>query len=657
MSEKHSISAGEAQAAAAAGGLPRISVRSVLIGALLALAINVLDAYATIMIRGSYLTLNFSTPAALFFFFIFFVANLAVRGMHRALSLDRTELIVIYFMMIVACCIPSMGFTQFIIPSLVGSFYYASPENNWAELYNQYVPWWMVPQGDEVRRFFFEGLPAGMSVPWAAWVLPLAYWYGFFLALSLVMICSMVILRRQWVEREKLVYPLVQVPMQLLQEDGGRGGNLLSSKLLWVGFACAAILLSVNALHSYFSYFPAIERSISLPLFRDSVQLSFFLSPSWIGFIYFVNLEVSASIWVFYTLTTIQRGLFNFVGLQSTERMDLYSREPYLAHQGLGAMIVFAVIGMWMARGHLKEVFVKAFSGRGVDDAGEMMSYRQAVFGLLGGLLAVGIGLWAAGLPPLLVLMFLFGAMVLFLGLTRAVAEGGLPAMRPPIMTSSFLLSGVGSSAVGTPGMIALGFSYGWHSEIRSFVMSSVANGLKMSDLIQGSRRPLFWVVILAILVSLAGSTYMTLYLSYKYGGINLNPLFYGWGAATYGPTDMAPRLADIPTGPRWDAWFFMGIGGAVMGALMWVRHRFLWWPLSPLGYTISANWMTGAIFGSAFAAWFFKALILKYGGPRLYRNLRPFFLGLILGEIVTAGTWLFIDYLTGHTDSFLGEM
>lgn len=628
------------------------------IGAALSLAINVFDAYATIMIRGSYLTLNFSTPAALFFFFFLFLANLMVRWAQRALALDRTELIVIYFMMIVACCIPSMGFTQFIIPCLVGTFYYASPENNWAELYNQYVPTWMVPQGDEVRRYFFEGLPAGMAVPWGAWVLPLAYWYGFFLALSLVMISSMVILRRQWVEREKLVYPLVQVPMQLIQEDGrAEGRSLLGSRLLWVGFGCSLVLLSANALHSYYPYLPRFERNLSLPLFRDSVQLSFFLSPSWIGFIYFVNLEVSASIWVFYTLTTVQRGLFNFLGVQSNERMDLYSREPYLAHQGMGAMIVFAVVGLWMARSHLQAVFSRAWRGSGADDAGEMMSYRQAAGGLVGGLVVVGAGLWAAGLPPLLVLMFLFGAMVLFLGLTRAVAEGGLPAMRPPIMTSSFLISGAGSSAVGTQGMIALGFSYGWHSEIRSFVMSSVANGLKMSEMIQGSRRRLFWVVLLAIVVSLLGSTYMTLLLSYKYGGINLNPLFYGWGAATYGPTDMAPRLADPPTGPRWDAWFFMAVGGSIMGLLMWVRHRFLWWPLSPLGYTISANWMTGAIFGSAFLAWFFKALILKYGGPRLYRNLRPLFLGLILGEIVTAGTWLCIDYFTGHTDSFLGEM
>jgi len=90
---------------------------------------------------------------------------------------------------------------------------------------------------------------------------------------------------------------------------------------------------------------------------------------------------------------------------------------------------------------------------------------------------------------------------------------------------------------------------------------------------------------------------------------------------------------------------------------LMWVRYRFLWWPLSPMGYMISANWKTGHIFASALIAWTLKYFILKYGGPTLFRNLRPFFLGLILGEIVAAGVWLLIDFVMGHTDSFLTQI
>ena len=117
-------------------------------------------------------------------------------------------------------------------------------------------------------------------------------------------------------------------------------------------------------------------------------------------------------------------------------------------------------------------------------------------FGLLISLSLVAMGLWMSGLPLLMALIFTFGAMVLYLGLTRAVAEGGLPAMRPPITTASFLIAGAGTSSLGAEGLVALGFTYGWHAEIRSFVMSSVANGLKISQTFKGSKRRLFWVII-----------------------------------------------------------------------------------------------------------------------------------------------------------------
>lgn len=640
--------------------LEGVPVRGILIGTVLAFWLNALDAYATNIILGSYLTLNFSTPAALFFFFFVVIVGGLIYFIRRSLALTRSELVTIYIMLVVACCIPGMGFTQFMIPCLLGSTYYATPENNWDDLYNQYIPEWMIPRGENVARYFFEGLPEGVAIPWAAWMLPLSYWYGFFLALSVVMICAMVILRKQWSDREKLVYPLVQVPMELIQKEPGGfiGKSFFTSKIMWLGFSISFILLGINGLHFYFPSVPQITKSFVIPMFRDTVNLNFSLNLPWTGFFYFVNLDITASIWVFYILTTLQRGIFNVVGLQSTERIDLYSIEPYLAHQGMGSMIVFVLFGLWVARSHLKDVFRKAFRGDpDVDDSGEILSYRQAVLGLLLGLCMVTFGLWMIGLTFPTALLFVFGSMILFLGLTRVVAEGGIPAMRPPLMTSTFVISVAGSSSLGASGLVALGFSYGWHSEIRSFVMSSVANGLKMSELIIGSRRRLFWAVIIAILVSIAGSSYMTLVLAYKHGGINLNPLFFVGQAPTFGPRDMAPRIAGELSGPRLDAWLFMAIGGAAMALLMSARHHFLWWPLHPLGYTISANWKTGHIFASAFLAWWLKLLILRYGGPKLYKSLRPFFIGLILGEIVGAGGWLVVDYITGRVGSFLTQV
>ena len=49
---------------------------------------------------------------------------------------------------------------------------------------------------------------------------------------------------------------------------------------------------------------------------------------------------------------------------------------------------------------------------------------------------------------------------------------------------------------------------------------------------------------------------------------------------------------------------------------------------------------------------WFslIKSAVLKYGDPSMYLKPRPFFLGLILGQFVTAGMWYGIDCLAGSS-------
>lgn len=55
-------------------------------------------------------------------------------------------------------------------------------------------------------------------------------------------------------------------------------------------------------------------------------------------------------------------------------------------------MIVFVLVGLWVGRGHLQNVYRKAFhSDEAIDDSGEMLSYRQALLGLiLGEIVAAG---------------------------------------------------------------------------------------------------------------------------------------------------------------------------------------------------------------------------------------------------------------------------
>ena len=44
----------------------------------------------------------------------------------------------------------------------------------------------------------------------------------------------------------------------------------------------------------------------------------------------------------------------------------------------------------------------------------------------------------------------------------------------------------------------------------------------------------------------------------------------------------------------------------------------------------------------------------MRYGGVRLYRQVRPFFLGMILGQFAIYGIFWIIDAFTGMVGNYL---
>ena len=90
------------------------------------------------------------------------------------------------------------------------------------------------------------------------------------------------------------------------------------------------------------------------------------------------------------------------------------------------------------------------------------------------------------------------------------------------------------------------------------------------------------------------------------------------------------------------------------MGLLTFLRYKYLWWPLHPLGLTVAGSRVMDWTWFSIFLAWLVKIGVLHYGGPRMFRALRPFFLGLVLGQFVSVGAWTVIDAFTGMTDNMI---
>ena len=188
------------------------------IGAVMSIFIGVVAPYGMIMIRATAWGAYASQLGGIFLFFIFtLIINTLLGFIRRPLALNRAELVLIYIMMLVALTVPTQNLLVYIIPTICVPFYSASAENDWATFIHPYLPEWMAPQNFDAIRHLYEGLPAGQPIPWAAWATPFMVWFSFFMALSVMMFCLCGILHRQWSLHERLAYPMVQLPLQMIE--------------------------------------------------------------------------------------------------------------------------------------------------------------------------------------------------------------------------------------------------------------------------------------------------------------------------------------------------------------------------------------------------------------------------------------------------------
>jgi hypothetical protein len=83
-----------------------------------------------------------------------------------------------------------------------------------------------------------------------------------------------------------------------------------------------------------------------------------------------------------------------------------------------------------------------------------------------------------------------------------------------------------------------------------------------------------------------------------------------------------------------------MGVGFSAMVLLTYLRVRFFWLPLHPLGYVMASNQEMSDLWAPILICLFLKWIILRHGGIRSYRRAVPFFLGLVLGDYLMGSIW-----------------
>ncbi|MCZ6635188.1 MAG: hypothetical protein O7G87_17450 [bacterium] len=575
------------------------------------------------------------------FIIITVVLNKLIQKVRPQSILTRSELLVIFAMASIGSALPSY-FMAHLLANIAAPYYFPTPENGWATELHPHLASWTVVTDLTAVRWFYEGLPAGASIPWGAWMTPLFWRLSLVAAIGCFCYCVVAILRKQWVEHERLTFPLMVLPMNMADREpkGFFTVGFLNLPVFWIGFGLAIFPILWNIIGYFVPLFPQIPREFGrLIIGREFPPIDTRFYPVIIGAAYFIELDISFSIIVFYLFLTFQLGFLTRLGFETgPPRGDTSQFENW---QGLGALCVIIPWGLWMARGHLKEVFRKAFlNDASVDDSRELLPYRTAVFaGIASALYIIG---WciASGMSVPIALVFLGLVLIVWLGITRITIESGLISCRT-IHAQFASYHVVGLTNWHPASMVAMALTLTWHRDLKTALMAPMANATKLFEDLRVDRLRLTLAVAIAVAVVAGGSAYYAIVTGYEtgafnYGGIYSNSVqntFNGAVAHIRDPFGLKREMA---------LWSLLGVATTVLTAVL--RYYYPWWPLHPIGFVSATTYPANRTIFSIFIAWFAKFVILRIGGISLYRKATPFFLGLMLGYFTGVGISFVID-------------
>lgn len=566
--------------------------------------------------------------------------------------LEPHELFIVYAMMLVASMISSRGLLQKLIPALVVPNYMATSANGWRQLFFAHIPKWSVPwdpSGDPkqpVARGFYDGLLPGQSIPWVEWFLPLLAW-GVFIALMLFgYLCIAVLVRRQWSDNEKLTYPLTQLPLEMIRPP--QTGGFLTNRLTWIGFAIPMFVFGFNGLHQWYPSVPEILTEIGLndylvtPPWNAALFFRIFVSFAAIGFFYLLPTDLLFSLWFFFLLTRGADVAAAAYGYQP-RIMPMYACLEFIGYQIIGCYMVMAAYMAWAARPHIATIWRSAIgrSDRRADDADELLSYRTAFWGLIaslglsaGWLTLLGMSYWFA-LFELVVVVFIIAIVM-----ARSTCESGMLMTETSFRPVDIFRMVGDVRNLGAGNIVGMAFvDVLWTRDQRGLILTGFLDAMRLSDGVRLKPRALVLGLGIGILTAVLVGGYLHMKLPYTLGANRLYAYVYN-GNAVWAFNDAATVMNRDRPALSWVSTLNFMIGAIVTIGIVALRARALWFPIHPLGYALCGSWTMMVFWFPCLIAWMLKVIILRYGGMALFARLRPFFLGMVLGEFTSAVLW-----------------
>ena len=545
-------------------------------------------------------------------------------------AFSQGELMVIYVMMAIGAAICGLEFIETLVHSIGHPVAYATPENDWANLFISSLPKWLIIHSESVVKAYYTGESTlyteehirGIITPVLTWGL-----FAFVLVSTLAVIT--VFFRSQWINAERLTYPIIQIPLEMTQDTS----QFFKRRAMWTSFTIVLCFQIFNGLYFFFPQVPHVPIwYVDFGhLFSDKpwnvmgmMRISFY--PFMIGLVYFSPLDLSLSAWFFFLIWKAELVTKYLMGWAIPAGMAFN-------HQANGgAYLAICMLAIWASRKRLMQILKNVLGvDKDLDESSEPIPFRLAFLGVVLGLVFLiwfcflgGMSLWAAFL-----FFALYGAVSICV--TKLRAELGAPVhYYPDIGPSNLLYYSLGTRRLGAKnlGMMAL---LRWFSLAhRNNPMPHQMEAFKVAERTRINNTKLFAAIILAVGVSITAGLWASLHTLFEFGAAKSRT---GLGWVFYGTLE---RWLVYPSGVNYPVVATVAQGFVVVLFLAFMRSRFLWWSLHPVGYLMGNDHTMNYLWMPFLIGWLVKSIVLKYGGLRAYRKTIPAAVGIILGDFVS---------------------
>ena len=546
-------------------------------------------------------------------------------------ALSQGELLVVYVMLSVASATAGHSMMEILVSTLGHAFWFATPENDWKDLFWRYIPSWLAVSDKGVLSGYYEGDSTLYTKQHLlGWLTPVLNWFAFLFVMLFVMVCITVIVRRPWTEDEKLAYPIIQLPARMTSD------GFFTNRLMWIGFGLVAAFDVVNGLHHVFPAIPSVyEKAYRFRFtekpFSAMEWLRLGIYPFVLGIGFLIPLDLLFSTWFFFWVWKGQQVVGSMMGLEGTGY-------PYVNYQGFGAYMGIFLIAVWRSRRHLQNWL--GAKARSTSTRDEPMSPLILVLALIAGIafltffcLRAGMSLWA-------ILVF-FGLYFAFsTAVSRMRAELGSP-MHDLHYTGPerVMVAALGTRPLGPNNLSMFSFFWFFTRTFDSHPMPHQLEGFKLASTSGIRSRFMLFAILIALCVGILSQFWALISIPYRLGALHEMsrvPIIYGSE-----PWTQLQRWLAHPLAPDYWALGFTGIGLLFALFLMLMRMKFFWFPFHPAAYAaVCGSWAVNYIWFSLGIVWVLKLVLLKYGGRNAHRKAMPFFLGLILGQFTVGSLW-----------------